>query len=123
MSQLWLSPDEMPLRTVTSPDVLLIISGDGFAKAGPYLEHMTAADLVVTVPDYADLDTDAKVVVIDPKAASERIPKTSMGLVYLTIGLTMVEPFPIEALRDVCSAGSFAEVNLQAMDTGLELVG
>jgi hypothetical protein len=83
---------------------------------------MTAEDLVITIPDHTDLDTDAKVVVFDPKAASERIPKTSMGLVYLTIALTMVEPFPSEALRDVCSAGSFADVNLQAMDTGLELV-
>jgi pyruvate/2-oxoacid:ferredoxin oxidoreductase beta subunit/Pyruvate/2-oxoacid:ferredoxin oxidoreductase gamma subunit len=122
VSQLWLSPQEMPLRTVTSPDVLLIISADGHAKAGPYLERMTAEDLVITIPDHTDLDTDAKVVVFDPKAASERIPKTSMGLVYLTIALTMVEPFPSEALRDVCSAGSFADVNLQAMDTGLELV-
>jgi Pyruvate/2-oxoacid:ferredoxin oxidoreductase gamma subunit len=123
VSQLWLSPEEMPLRTVTSPDVLLIISTDGHAKAGPYLEHMTAEDLVITIPDHADLDTDAKVLVFDPKAASERIPKTSMGLVYLTIAMTMVEPYSLDALREVAGSGPFAEINLQAMDTGLELVG
>ncbi len=122
VSQLWLSPEEMPLRTITHPDVLLVISEDGYRKAGPYLEEMTAEDLVITIPDYADLDTEAKVVVFDPKAASERIPKTSMGLVYLAIAMTMVAPFPLEALRDVCSVGSFADVNLQAIDTALELV-
>jgi pyruvate/2-oxoacid:ferredoxin oxidoreductase beta subunit/Pyruvate/2-oxoacid:ferredoxin oxidoreductase gamma subunit len=123
VSQLWLSPEEMPLRTVTHPDVLLIISEDGYAKAGPYLGQMTPDDLVVTIPAYADIATEAKVVAFDPKAATERIPKTSMGLVYLTIAMNMVEPFPLEVLRDVCSAGSFAEVNLQAIDTGLELAG
>lgn len=123
VSELWLSPDPMPLRTVSHPDVLLIISSDGYAKAGPYLEQMTSEDLVITIPDYADLASEAKVVVFDPKAASERIPKTSMGLVYTTIALTMVEPFPLDALRDVCSVGSFADVNLQAIDAGLELVG
>jgi len=123
VSQLWLSPEEMPLRTVTRPDALVIISGDGFAKAGPYLEKMTSEDLVITIPDHADLDTDAKVVVFDPKAATERIPKTSMGLAYLTMALTLVDPYPLDALREVAGSGPFAEINLQAMDTGLELVG
>jgi 2-oxoglutarate/2-oxoacid ferredoxin oxidoreductase subunit beta len=123
VSELWLSPEEMPLRTISHPDALLVLSADGYAKSGRYLANMTAEDLVITIPDYADLDTEAKVVVFDPKAATERIPKTSMGLVYLTIAMAMLEPFPIEALRDVCSAGSFADVNIQAMDTGLELVG
>jgi 2-oxoglutarate/2-oxoacid ferredoxin oxidoreductase subunit beta len=122
VSELWLSPEPMPLRTISHPDVLLIISSDGYAKAGPYLEQMTSEDLVITIPDYAGLATDAKVVVFDPKAASERIPKTSMGLVYSTIALSMVEPFPMDALREVCSVGSFADVNIQAIDTGLELV-
>jgi len=123
LSKLWLSPDPMPLRTVTHPDVMLIISSDGFAKAGPYLEQMTAEDLVITIPDYADIETEAKVVVFDPKAATERIPKTSMGLVYLTMAMTMIDPYPLEALREVAGSGPFAEINLQAMDTGLELVG
>ncbi len=123
VSQLWLSPEEMPLRTITHPDVLLVISEDGYRKAGPYLEQMTADDLVITIPEYADLAAEAKVVAFDPKAASERIPKTSMGLAYLTIAMTMVEPYPMEALREVAGSGPFAEINLAAMDAGLELVG
>jgi pyruvate/2-oxoacid:ferredoxin oxidoreductase beta subunit/Pyruvate/2-oxoacid:ferredoxin oxidoreductase gamma subunit len=123
LSQLWLSPEEMPLRTVTHPDALLIISSDGFAKAAPYLGEMTAVDLVITIPEFADLETEAKVVVFDPKAATERIPKTSMGLVYLTMAMTMSDPYPLDALREVAGSGPFAEINLQAMDTGLELVG
>lgn len=123
LSQLWFSPQEMPLRTVTHPDVLLIISSDGFAKAAHFLGEMTAEDLVITIPEFADVETEAKVVVFDPKAATERIPKTSMGLVYLTMALTMIDPYPLDALREVAGSGPFAEINLQAMDTGLELVG
>lgn len=123
LSQLWLSPEEMPLRAVTHPDALLIISSDGFAKAAPYLGEMTAEGLVITIPEFAELETEAKVVVFDPKAATERIPKTSMGLVYLTMAMTMIDPYPLDALREVAGSGPFAEINLQAMDTGLELVG
>jgi hypothetical protein len=46
-----------------------------------------------------------------------------MGLVYLTIAMSMVEPYTRDALREVAGSGPFAEINLQAMDTGLELVG
>jgi len=122
VSELWLSPDEMPLTAVVRPDVLAIISDDGYGKAGPYLAAMTADDLVLTIPDYADLDTRAEVVVIDPKSAEKRIPKTSMGLVYLAAALTMTDPYPVDALRVAAAAGSFSEVNLEAVETGIALV-
>jgi len=121
VSELWLAPEEMPLTAVTGPDVLAIISDDGFGKAGPYLAAMTADDLVLTIPDYADLDTDARVVVIDPKSADKRIPKTSMGLVYLAAALAMTSPYPVDALRVAAAAGSFSEVNLEAVETGIAL--
>ncbi len=121
VSELWLAPEEMPLTAVTQPDVLAIISDDGYGKAGPYLSAMTANDLVLTIPDYADLETDAQVVVIDPKSAEKRIPKTSMGLVYLAAALAMTGPYPLDALRVAAAAGSFSEVNLEAVETGIAL--
>jgi hypothetical protein len=36
--------------------------------------------------------------------------------------MTMIDPYPLDALREVAGSGPFAEINLQAMDTGLELV-
>jgi hypothetical protein len=82
---------------------------------------MTADDLVLTIPDYADLDTEARVEVIDPKSAEKRIPKTSMGLVYLAAALAMTGPYPVDALRVAAAAGSFSEVNLEAVETGITL--
>ena len=121
VTELWLAPEEMPLTAVTSPDVLGIISTDGYGKAGPYLAGMTADDLVLTIPEYADVVTDARVVVIDPKAAATRIPKTSLGLVFLAAALALTDPYPIDALRESASSGSFSEVNLQAVETGIGL--
>jgi len=121
VSELWLAPEEMPLTAVTGPDVLAIISDDGHGKAGPYLAAMTANDLVLTVPDFVDLDTAAEVVVIDPRSAAKRIPRTSMGLVYLSAALAMTGPYPLDALRVAAAAGSFSEVNLEAVETGITL--
>jgi Pyruvate/2-oxoacid:ferredoxin oxidoreductase gamma subunit len=123
VTELWLAPEEMPLTAVASPDVFAVISADGFAKAGPYLSAMTSGGLVLTTPDYADLVTDARVVVIDPKAAPKRIPKTSLGLVFLSAALALTGPYPIEALRDAAGAGSFSEVNLEAVEAGSRLAG
>ena len=121
VTELWLAPDEMPLTAVASPDVFAVISADGFAKAGPYLSAMTSDGLVLTIPEYADVVTDARVVVIDPKEASKRIPKTSLGLVFLSAALKLTGPYPMDALRDAAGAGSFSEVNLEAVETGIGL--
>ena len=121
VSELWIAPEEMPLTAVKSPDVLAIISSNGFGKAGPYLREMTPDDLVLTIPEHAELETRARVVVIDPKSASKRIPKTSMGLVYLSTALAMTNPYPLDALREAAGAGSFSEINLEAVETGIAL--
>jgi 2-oxoglutarate ferredoxin oxidoreductase subunit beta len=122
VTELWLAPDEMPLTAVTHPDVLAVISDDGYAKAGPYLAAMTDRDLVLTTSQLADLSTAARVVVVDPKAAPKRIPKTSLGLVFLSAALTLTGPYPLDALRDAAGSGSFSEVNLEAVETGAILV-
>jgi pyruvate/2-oxoacid:ferredoxin oxidoreductase beta subunit/Pyruvate/2-oxoacid:ferredoxin oxidoreductase gamma subunit len=121
VTELWIAPEEMPLATVVSPDVFAVISADGFAKAGPYLSAMRSDGLVLTIPDYADVVTDAQVVVIDPKAAPQRIPKTSLGLVFLSAALALTSPYPTDALREAAGSGSFAEVNLEAVETGIGL--
>ena len=44
-----------------------------------------------------------------------------MGLVYLAAALAMTEPYPLDALRVAAAAGSFSEVNLEAVETGIAL--
>ena len=84
---------------------------------------MTPDDLVLTIPEHAYLETRARVVVIDPKSAAKRIPKTSMGLVYLSAALTITDLYPLDALREAAGSGSFAEVNLEAVEAGVMLSG
>jgi len=122
VTELWLAPGEMPMAAAVAPDVLAVISADGYAKAGRYLAAMGPDDLVLTVPDFVDFATEARVRIVDPKAAPKRIPKTSLGLVFLAAAVALTEPYPLEALREAASAGTFAEVNLEAVDTGVGLV-
>ncbi|MEA2058419.1 MAG: 2-oxoacid:acceptor oxidoreductase family protein, partial [Actinomycetota bacterium] len=122
VSQVVISPEEMPLTTITEPDVLVILSSDGFAKSGPYLDRMSPDGMVFTIPDYRDVVTAAKVEVIDPKAAPKRIPKTSLGLVFLAAAIERLQPFPATVLRETAAAGRFAEVNLESIDTGIALL-
>jgi hypothetical protein len=84
---------------------------------------MTPDDLALTIPEHAELETRGRIVVIDPKSAPKRIPKTSMGLVYLSAALAITNPYPLDALREAAGAGSFAEVNLEAVETGIDLAG
>ena len=123
ISQLVIAPDEMPLTTISVPDVLVILTADGYAKAWQFLERMTPEGVVFTVPDYADVVTKAIVEVIDPKAAPKRIPKTSLGLVFLAAVVERLRPFPMVALREMAEAGRFSEVNLESIDTGIGLLG
>lgn len=123
ISRLVLAPDEMPLTTITVSDVLVILTADGYAKIWHYLEQMTPDEVVFTIPNYADVVTEAEVVVIDPKAAPKRIPKTSLGLVFLAAAVQRARPFPMEALRTMAEAGRFSEVNLESIETGITLLG
>jgi hypothetical protein len=41
--------------------------------------------------------------------------------VYLSAALTLTTPYPMDALRDAAGAGSFSEVNLEAVETGISL--
>ena len=122
VSQVVISPEEMPLTTITEPDVLVILSSDGFAKAGPYLDRMSSDGIVFTIPEYRDVVTAATVEVIDPKAAPKRIPKTSLGLVFLAAVVERLQPFPTAVLRETAAAGRFADVNLESIDTGIALL-
>lgn len=123
VTELWLAPEEMPLTAVERPDVLAIVSSEGHGKVGPYLAAMTEHALVLTIPEYGDVATDARVVVIDPKAAPKRIPRAALALVYLSAALALTGAYPLDALRAAAAEGPFAKVNLEAVETGIALAG
>ncbi|MBT8211546.1 MAG: 2-oxoacid:acceptor oxidoreductase family protein, partial [Acidimicrobiia bacterium] len=117
VNHLVISPTEQPALPVTTPDVLVLLSTDGLRKVESNLERLTPSSTVFTVPEFADIDTRARVVIIDPNATGERIPKTNHALVVLAAAATSLG-IPIDALY-AAAAGPFEEENLKAIDAGL----
>jgi Pyruvate/2-oxoacid:ferredoxin oxidoreductase gamma subunit len=122
ISQLVLSPEEMPPVGVAVPDVLVLVSADGLKKVGGMLEAMRPDQLVVTVPEFASVVTDARLVVLDPKAWETRVPKIQLGLMLMSAAVAMTEMIPLEALRSA-AAGRFEAENLNAIEAGVGLAG
>ncbi len=122
ISQLVLSPEEMPPVGVAVPDVLVLVSADGLKKVGGMLEAMRPDQLVVTVPEFASVATDARLVVLDPKAWDTRVPKIQLGLMLMSAAVALTEMIPLEALR-FTAAGRFEAENLNAIEAGVGLAG
>ncbi len=121
LAQLVLSPTEQPLVTVPAPDVLVLLTDDGLRKATSFLGAMQTDGIVVTVPEFAGVETPARVVVVDPASASTRVGKAELALVLLTAAVARLGLLPLEALRESARAGAFAEANLAAIETGIGL--
>jgi hypothetical protein len=122
VAQVVMSPNEMPPIAVTRPDVLVLASEDGLKKVGGMLQAMGPDDLVVTVPEFADLETPARVEVFDPKAHDARVPKAQLALMLITTALVRTGAYPLGALRDA-AAGPFEAENLNAVEAGVALAG
>ncbi|NNF69798.1 MAG: 2-oxoglutarate synthase [Acidimicrobiia bacterium] len=119
VNQLVIAPTEQPALPVSVPDVLVLLSADGLRKVGGALESMTPQSVVVTVPDFSNVETRARVVVVDPAGTGDRIPKAHHGLVVLTVALTRLG-IPADALR-AAARGPFEEENLEAIEAGAVL--
>jgi len=117
-----LSPVEIPPVVVGVPDLLVLVSEDGLKKVGGMLAGMGPEQVVVTLPEFAAVDTEAQVVVIDPKAWEGRIPKVQLSLMLLTVASIRTGLVPIEALR-AAATGHFETENLNAIEAGLALAG
>lgn len=121
LAELVLSPVELPLTTVEAPDVLLVLSEDGLRRARPMLARMSADATVVTVPELADVETEARVVVIDPASTPTRIGRGDLALTMLAATVARLDLLPADALRAAAGSGHFAESNLAAIEAGLAI--
>jgi len=123
IAQLVLSPAEMPLVAVGVPDVLVLLTADGLRKARPVLAEMTAAGTVVTVPAFADIETEARVEVLDPARAASRVGRAELALIMLAAAVARLDLLPLDALREAAAAGPYAEPNLAAIEAGRAISG
>ena len=117
-----LSPVEIPPVAIGVPDLLVLVSEDGLKKVGGMLAAMGPQHLVITLPEFAEVKTEAPVLVIDPKTWEGRIPKVQLSLMLLTVASIRAGLVPIEALR-AAAVGPFETENLNAIEAGLGLAG
>jgi pyruvate/2-oxoacid:ferredoxin oxidoreductase beta subunit/Pyruvate/2-oxoacid:ferredoxin oxidoreductase gamma subunit len=118
ISTLTLALEETPVVGAGVPDVLVILSEEGLAKARPTLQQMTATTVVVATPGLVAEPAAARVDVVDPVEDGARVGKAQRALAVLAATLGRLELFPGEALRRAATDGPFAEQNLAAIDAG-----
>lgn len=121
VSEVILSPDEIHYSGVERPDVLVIVSDDGYGKAAPYLEVMTAADTVFISSDLPAVSTAAKVLMVDPASSEMRIPKASLGLAMVASAVKHSGVVPFDLFEQTAGEGSFGEKNLELVAAGATL--
>jgi hypothetical protein len=97
------------------------LTSDGLSKTKARLKALPTDSVVYTIPEYAELETEALVEVLDPSALPDRVAKGDLALVMLTAAVARSGVFPVEALTAVAADGPFAETNEKAIRQGLQL--
>ena len=122
IAELIFSPDPIDFTGIDSPDLMAILSEDGLAKAGPYLAAMPATGRVVMVPGLGDVDTRATVEVLELDRLPNRVGKSELALVALTVAVVGQNVVSADALTAAAGEGRYADKNLAAIAAGLELI-
>ncbi len=86
------------------------------------LAEMGPESSVVTVPEFAAIDTEAVVEVIDLGAWEGRLPKAQLALTLLTVAALRNGLISVDALL-AAGAGPFAADNENGISAGLALAG
>ena len=114
ISEIILSPEEIRYTGIARPDALVLISLDGLKKAGRYLASMTPDDVLFTTPEFAQVDTRARKVILDPKKAGIRVTHTNLALLLTAAALRELNLFPMAAIEAAIRwfQARFADKNL-----------
>lgn len=114
ISEIIFSPDEIRYTGIAKPDALVLLSEDGRKKVGHYLARMTADDVLITIPEFADVKTAARKVILAPKEGGVRITRTNKSLIVTAAALRLLGLFPIAALEEAIrqTMARFADENL-----------
>lgn len=107
VAELVWSPREIHYTGITRPDALIVLSRDGLLKVGASLAAMEAGDRVFTLPDLVEpVMTRARITVIDPKAAPEKLAPGRVSLYCVTRALRDLNVLPFDALEAAAGTGS-----------------
>lgn len=122
VSEVIISPEEIHYSGVGRPDVLVIVSEDGWGKAAPYLEAMTDEGTVFVAAGLPQPETAARVLIVDPAAASPPIARASRALAMVGHAVESTGIVPFDQFEKVAGRGAFGEKNLGLIAAGVELI-
>jgi len=118
ISELILSPDEIFFTGVTRPDALIVVSEEGYRASARYLRALTRDSILFVAPQFSDLDTPGRRIVLEPGSAGRRPGKRQLAALMLFAALRRLGFLPIEALEEAIRRGGRAgvvEENLAAL--------
>ena len=122
VSSLILSPAPLDFAGLVVPDAMVIITQDGLGKARPYLTRLTPEATVLALPEFAALQTPARVVTLDPAAAGTRLARADQGLAACAAAVKVLGLFPTAALLEAAQASSrHAEELVRVVEAGLAM--
>ena len=117
VSEIIFSPEEIRFTGITKPDALVLLSEDGLSKVRHHLARMTPDDVLITTPEFAEVATNARKVVLRPEAGGVRITRANKSLLVTAAALRVLDLFPIEALEE-----SIRRVQARFADESLPVV-
>ena len=124
VSEIILSPEEIRYTGIARPDALVLLSEDGLAKVRHHLAAMTADDVLITTPEFADVATQARKAIIAPHSGGVRITRTNKSLIVTAAALRLLDLFPIAALSEAVRRfqARFADENLPVIEASAALL-
>ena len=118
VSEIVLSPKEIRYAGVTRPDVLLVVSENGYKKVTHHLPRLTADDWLFVTSEFANVEAGAaRKVVLD----LGRVNRKNIALAAIAAALKATGYLPVESLQEAARVGvrqDIAEENLQAIVAG-----
>jgi pyruvate/2-oxoacid:ferredoxin oxidoreductase beta subunit/Pyruvate/2-oxoacid:ferredoxin oxidoreductase gamma subunit len=118
---------DAPIRFpgVSTPELAVVVAAEGLAKVRRMLAGMDPGSLVLTLPEFAELETPARVEVVDPAASERRLPKADLALALLVVGLLRLGLVPLDALRAASAtlAPAIAERTAEVVEAAAGLAG
>lgn len=99
VAELVLSPREIEYTGIDRPDAMVLLSRDGADKVKRQLAAMEAGDRVFAVPEVADVQTRARVHIIDPAGAPLKLGAGRVSLYCVASALKQLGILPLESLQ------------------------
>ena len=110
ISELIFSPRPILFTGVTRPDALILATEDGRKASGRYLKALTVESTLFTTPEFANLETPARKVVLDFDAMGIKGSKKNLAWLMSLAALAHLGMLPLEACEEAARRGQRAEV-------------